>query len=265
MVRVEREAATKSRRSERGSELERAKGLVFKNPRHGVCSSWWPQVRGSAMETQFERSEKERDRATAVLCKSLASLQRYWEALEIINLTLRLAHSMLSVEKEEELRSLGAQIAYNTTDPKHGFDCVRYIVQQHPYSLAAWNCYYKVISRVDNRDSRHFKFLRGTALINLALGFRLQNKHQCLAQGLAFLYNNLRLCENSQVLAIREKDYPMPKLPCENPDIVGNQKPGYKLGYCDLRREAAYNLHLIYKKSGALDLASQVLKDHCTI
>lgn len=39
----------------------------------------------------------------------------------------------------------------------------------------------------------------GTALINIALGFRLQNKHQCLAQGLAFLYNNLRLCENSQV------------------------------------------------------------------
>lgn len=284
--------------------------------------------------------DEEHHRLIIDLCKSLASLQRYWEALEIINLTLRLAHSMLSVEKEEELRSLGAQIAYNTTDPKHGFDCVRYIVQQHPYSLAAWNCYYKVISRVDNRDSRHFKFLRGmlsklvdcvppiiiyahqftmasnhqhaatkyleaykrlpenplinlcvgTAMINLALGFRLQNKHQCLAQGLAFLYNNLRLCENSQealyniarayhhvglvtlaasyyekVLAIRVKDYPIPKLPCENPDIVGNQKPGYKPRYCDLHREAAYNLHLIYKKSGALDLARQVLKDHCTI
>nr|XP_023915449.1 general transcription factor 3C polypeptide 3-like isoform X3 [Quercus suber] len=284
--------------------------------------------------------DEEHHRLIIDLCKSLASLQRYWEALEIINLTLRLAHSMLSVEKEEELRSLGAQIAYNTTDPKHGFDCVRYIVQQHPYSLAAWNCYYKVISRVDNRDSRHFKFLRGmlsklvdcvppiiiyahqftmasnhqhaatkyleaykrlpenplinlcvgTAMINLALGFRLQNKHQCLAQGLAFLYNNLRLCENSQealyniarayhhvglvtlatsyyekVLAIRVKDYPIPKLPCENPDIVGNQKLGYKPRYCDLRREAAYNLHLIYKKSGALELARQVLKDHCTI
>ncbi|XP_021717390.1 general transcription factor 3C polypeptide 3-like isoform X3 [Chenopodium quinoa] len=38
----------------------------------------------------------------------------------------------------------------------------------------------------------------GTALINLALRHRLQNKHQCVAQGLAFLYNNLRLCENSQ-------------------------------------------------------------------
>lgn len=270
------------------------------------------------------------------LCKSLASLRRYWEALEIINLTLRLAHNMLSAEKKEELRSLGAQIAYNTTDPKHGFDCVKYIVQQHSYSLSAWNCYYKVVSRLENRDSRHCKFLRamlgklldcvppiiiyghqftmasnhqhaaskyleaykllpenplinlcvGTSLINLALGFRLQNKHQCLAQGLAFLYNNSRLCENSQealyniarayhhvglvtlaasyyekVLAVREKDYPIPKLPCENPDIVENRKPGY----CDLRREAAYNLHLIYKKSGAFDLARQVLKDHCTI
>ncbi|RZC56036.1 hypothetical protein C5167_014899 [Papaver somniferum] len=36
-------------------------------------------------------------------------------------------------------------------------------------------------------------------------------------------------------------------------------------GYCDFRREAAYSLHLIYKKSGALDLARQVLKDHCAL
>lgn len=64
-----------------------------------------------------------------------------------------------------------------------------------------------------------------------------------------------------KVLAVREKDYPIPKLPCENPDMVENRKPGY----CDLRRESAYNLHLIYKKSGAFDLARQVLKDHCTI
>lgn len=35
-------------------------------------------------------------------------------------------------------------------------------------------------------------------------------------------------------------------------------------GYCDLRREAAYNLHLIYKNSGAVDLARQLLKDYCT-
>lgn len=48
-------------------------------------------------------------------------------------------------------------------------------------------------------DSLSVIFLAGSALINLALGFRLQNKHQCLTQGLAFLYNNLRICENSQV------------------------------------------------------------------
>lgn len=270
------------------------------------------------------------------LCKALASLRKYWEALDIINLTLRLAYNIMPIEKKEELRSLGAQIAYNITDPKHGFDYVKYIVQQHPHSLAAWNCYYKVISRLENRYSKHSKLLHsmrvrhkdcvppivifghqftmisqhqiaakeyleayklmpenplinlcaGTALINIALGFRLQNKHQCLAQGLAFLYNNLRLCENSQealyniarayhhvglvslavtyyekVLATHERDYPIPRLPYENTDLVENRKPGY----CDLRREAAYNLHLIYKKSGALDLARQVLKDHCTI
>lgn len=39
----------------------------------------------------------------------------------------------------------------------------------------------------------------GTSLINLALGFRLKNKQQCLTQAMAFLFNNMRLTENSQV------------------------------------------------------------------
>ena len=64
-----------------------------------------------------------------------------------------------------------------------------------------------------------------------------------------------------KVIAFPEKDYPIPKLPNEDPDVAENLVPGY----CNLRREAAYNLHLIYKKSGALDLARQVLKDHCTL
>lgn len=64
-----------------------------------------------------------------------------------------------------------------------------------------------------------------------------------------------------KVLATRERDYPIPKLAYENTDLMENRKPGY----CDLHREAAYNLHLIFKKSGALDLARQVLQDHCTV
>lgn len=270
------------------------------------------------------------------LCKALASLRRYGEALEIIKLALKLSHKAFPAEKKEELRSLGAQMAYNTVDPKHGFDCIKYIVQQHPYSFTAWNCYYKVTSRLGKSHSQHSKFLRsmrvkhkgcvpsivisghqftmishhqdaareyleaykllpndplinlcvGTSLINLALGFRLQNKHQCLVQGLAFLYNNLQLCENNQealyniarafqhvglvslaasyyekVLATRVRDYPIPKLPNENLDTLENKNPGY----CDLRREAAFNLHLIYKQSGAIHLARQVLIDHCNI
>lgn len=63
-----------------------------------------------------------------------------------------------------------------------------------------------------------------------------------------------------KVLTIHERDYPIPKLPNENQDDIDSLKPGY----CDLRREAAYNLHLIYKSSGAVDLARQVLKDHCS-
>ncbi|XP_055832295.1 uncharacterized protein LOC129901198 isoform X2 [Solanum dulcamara] len=270
------------------------------------------------------------------LCKALISLQRYWDALEIINLCLKLASSTLSVEKKAELQALGAQVGYNIADPIHGFDCARSIVSQHPYSYAAWNCYYKVISRLDNRHPKHSKFMNnmrikhkdcippiiiaghqftmishhqdaareyleayklmtdnqlinlcvGSALINVALGFRLQNKHQCVLQGISFLYNNLRLSGNRQealynfgrachhvglvseaaiyyqrVLDTHEDDYPIPKLPNENPDPVENRKPGY----CDLRREAAYNLHLIYKNSGAHDLARQILKDDCTV
>lgn len=63
-----------------------------------------------------------------------------------------------------------------------------------------------------------------------------------------------------KVLATYQKDCRIPGPPNENSSHVEDQKPGY----CDLRREAAYNLHLIYKKSRAFGLARQVLKDHCT-
>ncbi|XP_015698100.1 general transcription factor 3C polypeptide 3 isoform X2 [Oryza brachyantha] len=172
------------------------------------------------------------------LCQTLALLHRYWEALQVINRTLKLGNDTFSDENKEELRSLGAQIAYRAPDPRHGFNYVRYVVQQHPYSLAAWNSYYKVTSRIEDRFSRHHKFLLrtreektdcvppivisghrftaisqhqsaardyleayklnpenplinlcvGSALINLALGFRLQNKNQCIVQAFSFLY-----------------------------------------------------------------------------
>lgn len=64
-----------------------------------------------------------------------------------------------------------------------------------------------------------------------------------------------------KVLATCEKDYPIPTLPYENQNVTKTKTPGY----CDLRREAAYNLHLIYKQSKAFDLARQVLKDHLVL
>ncbi|CAN1266231.1 General transcription factor 3C polypeptide 3 [Linum perenne] len=268
------------------------------------------------------------------LCKSLQYLERYWEALELISVTRKLASKELPSAKDEELQALAAQISYHTTDPKHSLDLVKSVVQQRPYSYAAWNCYYKITSRLGT--VKHSKVLRqlrtkhkdcvppivisghqftavshhqdaareyleaykllpenplinlcaGSALINLTLGFRLQNKHQGVAQGLAFLHNNLRLTENSQealyniarayqqvgmvtlavsyyekVLSMTVKDYPIPKLLNENSDRTEKAEPGY----CDLRREAAYNLHMIYMKSGAVDLARQVLKRHCVL
>lgn len=68
-----------------------------------------------------------------------------------------------------------------------------------------------------------------------------------------------------KVLIQREKDCPLVLLPTEGSGFLPVQKDKDKyIGHCDLRREAAHNLHLIYKKSGALDLARQVLRDHCT-
>ena len=64
-----------------------------------------------------------------------------------------------------------------------------------------------------------------------------------------------------KVLAIHQKDLPIPRLPNDGPEVTNNLKPGY----CDLKREAAYNLHLIYKNSGSVDLARQVLKDYCSL
>ncbi|CAK9164964.1 unnamed protein product [Ilex paraguariensis] len=155
------------------------------------------------------------------------------------------------------------------------------VVNQHQAAAKEYLEAYKLLP-----DSPFVNLCVGTALINLALDVRLKNKHQCLAQGLAFLYNNQQLCGDSQealyniarayhhvglvsfaasyyekVLSTSEKDYPVPKLPYEHPDLTKNRKPGY----CNIHQEAAYNLHLIYKQSGAHDLARQVLRDHCTI
>ncbi|KAK2975642.1 hypothetical protein RJ640_021087 [Escallonia rubra] len=148
------------------------------------------------------------------------------------------------------------------------------MISQHQAAAREYLEAYKMMP-----DSPLINLCVGTALVNLALGLRLQNKHQCIVQGLAFLYNNLILCKSSQealyniarachhvglvslaatyyekVLEIHESDYPIPTLPNENLGLTDNRKPGY----CDLRREAAYNLHLIYKRSGALDLARQI-------
>ncbi|GJN09513.1 hypothetical protein PR202_ga27527 [Eleusine coracana subsp. coracana] len=268
------------------------------------------------------------------LCRTLALLQRYQEALQIINHTLNLGNG-LSVEYKEELRSLGAQITYRAPDLRQGFKYVRYVVEQHPYSLSAWNSFYKVTSRIEDISLK--KFIRrirkekadcvppiiisghrftdlcqhqdaardyleayklepenplinlcvGTALINLALGFRLQNKNQCMVQGFAFLYKYLCLCANSQealyniarayhhigfttlaavyyekALAIDVKDHHIPRLPYEAGSCaVQDLRPGY----CNVRSEAAFNLHLIYKWSGATDLARRILRVYCAL
>jgi general transcription factor 3C polypeptide 3 (transcription factor C subunit 4) len=243
-----------------------------------------------------------------------------------------LGNDQLSDDNKEELRSLGAEIAYRAPDPRPGFDYVRHVVQKNPHSLSAWNFYYKVTSK---DEKRHGKFLLrarrdpncvppkiisghqfteksqhqsatldyleayklepenplinlcvGSSLVSLSLGFRLQNKNQCMVQAFAFLYQCLRIGSNRQealyniarayhhvglktlaviyyekVLAMEVKDEPIPKLPYEED---AQQQQDLRPGYCDLRREAAFNLHLIYKESGATDLARRILKTYCS-
>ncbi|CAH9130513.1 unnamed protein product [Cuscuta epithymum] len=133
----------------------------------------------------------------------------------------------------------------------------------------------------------------GTALINLASDIRLKSKHECVLQGLAFLYNNLRLSEKEsdirqealyniarayqlvglvtiaasyyeEVLRTPVKDCPFPRFGYDESQQHAHRTEKLA-GYCNLRREAAYNLHHIYKASGALDLARQLLQDYCTV
>ncbi|KAK3229696.1 hypothetical protein Dsin_001577 [Dipteronia sinensis] len=140
---------------------------------------------------------KDEDHQLSIIdvCKALISPQQYEDASDTNDLSLRLAFIKLPLEKEQ-LQALGAQMAYDSTDPMHGFDSARYILHQHPYSLAAWNCYYKVISQftvASHHQDASIDYLEayrllpddplvnlcvGTALINLALGFRLHNKHR---------------------------------------------------------------------------------------
>ncbi|KAJ0713860.1 putative tetratricopeptide-like helical domain superfamily [Helianthus annuus] len=162
-------------------------------------------------------------------------------------------------------------------------DCIPVLlIKGHQFTMlsqhqAAASCYLKAYKLMP--ENALVNLCVATALINLSLGLRLNNKHRCVLQGLAFLYNNLRLSENSQeslynlarayhhvglvsvaatyyekVLAVHQKDHPIPKLPNDGPEITNDPKPGY----CDLKREAAYNLHLIYKSSGSVDLAMQL-------
>lgn len=140
-------------------------------------------------------------------------------------------------------------------------------------------------------DSPLINLCVGTALINLAFDIRLKSKHKCILQGLAFLHNNLRpsgkneSCQEAlyniarayqqvglvslaasyyeKVLTTPEKDCPIPSFPYD--EVQGAHGTQKWAGYCNLRREAAYNLHLIYKASGAFDLARQLLQDYCTV
>lgn len=72
-----------------------------------------------------------------------------------------------------------------------------------------------------------------------------------------------------KVLSTYVKDRPPVKLPHEAVEIETGIPPkkvtsDHDLGHCNLQREAAYNLHLIYKRSGSSNLARQLLKDYCS-
>ncbi|KAG6401130.1 hypothetical protein SASPL_137975 [Salvia splendens] len=169
---------------------------------------------------------------TLQLCKSLSSLRRYSSALGIVKISLKL--DALPVQIKKEVRTIGAQLEALIADPAHGWDLVSDFVSRDPYSFSAWNHCYKVIlrNRLDKLE----------ALYNIARSY-----HHVGLVSLAAQYYE-------KALTAREMDYPVPTLPYENQNATKIKMPGYY----DLCLEAAYNLHLIYKQSGAFDLARQL-------
>ncbi|ERM99764.1 hypothetical protein AMTR_s00099p00131860 [Amborella trichopoda] len=233
------------------------------------------------------------------VCKALSSLQRDWDAFTTISSTLNLVDSTFPNEKKEELQSLRAKVAYNTSDPNYGCICAKEIVRRRPHSIAAWNWFYKVLSRFMehrkeilllhaqkvqspfvNSDSikRHSEIDIATSCTSsistvsmlgmelwshmLFLNVSMLTEQRLLQEsnyniGRAFQHVGLVTLAVSyyeKVLEVYEKDYPSPK----HPDGNFNRSENPKEGYSNLHKEAAHNLHLIYKRSGALDLARQV-------
>ncbi|KAJ8553444.1 hypothetical protein K7X08_024122 [Anisodus acutangulus] len=228
--------------------LEKGRGNSILLQNYEEC---WPKKKKKLPTLQLLIDE-ENHQLVIDLAKALASLGRYEDALDICKWTLNFVSDVISSDNTEELTLLGTQMAYNVIDPRRGFfrsirekkkDCVPpIIISGHQFSVrsecqAAAEEYlhaYKLLP-----DSPFINLCIGTALINLAFDVRIKNKHQCVVQGVAFLF--------------KENDYPIPQLSYESQHLRENQNSGY----CSLHREAAYNLHLIYKTSGALGLARQ--------
>ncbi|KAK4361998.1 hypothetical protein RND71_017239 [Anisodus tanguticus] len=232
--------------------LEKGRGNSILLQSYEEC---WPKKKKKlpTLPTLQLLIDEENHQLVIDLAKALASLGRYEDALDICKWTLNFVSDVITSDNTEELTLLGTQMAYNVIDPRRGFfrsirekkkDCVPpIIISGHQFSVrsecqAAAEEYlhaYKLLP-----DSPFINLCIGTALINLAFDVRIKNKHQCVVQDVAFLF--------------KEKDYPIPQLPYESQHLRENQNSGY----CSLHREAAYNLHLIYKTSGALGLARQI-------
>ncbi|XP_039051703.1 uncharacterized protein LOC120193213 [Hibiscus syriacus] len=93
------------------------------------------------------RKDEEHHDLIIDLCKTLESLERYHEALNIIKLALKSGHNNLPVEKQEQLRSLGARIGLLSCWVNYRMCLSRAICQKDSLRILP------IPQRVSSRDS----------------------------------------------------------------------------------------------------------------
>ncbi|XP_057686682.1 general transcription factor 3C polypeptide 3 isoform X2 [Corythoichthys intestinalis] len=134
-------------------------------------------------------------------------------------------------------------------------------------------------------DDHLLNMFVGINLFNMASQKYVAKRHTLIVQGFAFLHRYVELrgeCQESMYNCARALHQvglthlaihyyqkclllPVEKLEVLFHFILGSIKNGIAVEQVDLRREAAFNLSLIYQASGNVEMARQLISTHCVI
>ncbi|XP_043277638.1 general transcription factor 3C polypeptide 3 isoform X2 [Venturia canescens] len=189
----------------------------------------------------------------------------------------RICFSALTSKKFEKKNShiicLCLIACIHNNDSFHGYNLVRDLVRVYPRSNT-WNLLNIVIQRAD--DTRHNRFIMRILGREDAFSYlQILHANNCLVSAFAFFNKYVQLRETE---ARHECHYNMArafhqlgllpgavhhyKLVLETPPSTFPSKHPERL---DLKREAAFNLHLIYMQSGNPELATSYLEDYIVV